>query len=203
MQINPTNSMNTQKSSGKPLLAFYDSSRNRPFTIGDLYIPGKTSWPEGVCYNFANGYHELFLRLDTPLKKEIDAVQNGEVEFRLYVEKDVILLVYRFGKELGWSDAPYNWHINPESMRTYPETLGDTEEVFFHIILVDSSTGILRAARTVRLGHEFSKDLHQAINQQIQLPFHKPTYDSNLRLIYAKFRSRDLAYRSKTKVVIP
>jgi hypothetical protein len=60
----------------------------------------------------------------------------------------------------------------------------------------------LKAFRTVGLGHEFSSKLYHAIECQIQQPFDQHTYDNNLKTIYQKYTSRDLAYRAKAKVVI-
>jgi hypothetical protein len=44
-------------------------------SVGELYVPGKTSWPEAVEYNYTLAGHELRLFLGRPSVSEVRAVR--------------------------------------------------------------------------------------------------------------------------------
>ena len=157
--------------SSETKMSIFDPQQNRIIGVGDQYILGQTMWPEAVNYNYLDGAHQLIMSYKHPTKKEVDAVQNAQLDLRLYVEKDVILLLYRFGDIIRWSDAPYNWYMNPAHLRRMQQDLSETQELLFHLILVDSFTGILKAYRSIGYGNKLSKSLTEAINNQIQMPF--------------------------------
>lgn len=176
---------------------------SRITAIGDEYLPNKTHWNEGNFYCYSQGSHNLLLACNNPTKREIEGVDSGEIDIRLYTEKNVVLLVFRFTPGFPWQDAPYSWYLVPEPSRTYPHLLSGNIETILNIDLIDACTGILKAQRIARLGHGFSNSLHQAILDQINMPDSRSQYDANLDLIYRKFSSADLAQRSKAKVAIP
>ena len=108
-------------------------------SVGELYIPGKTSWPERVEYNYYAGGHELrfFLR-DISLSEEMD-IRKTVSKFGLLVEQSVIFLIYKIGKLDG--DAPYSWHMVPENTKPKSGIPSEKEMVLLHIQLIEASTG--------------------------------------------------------------
>ena len=185
-----------------PEVSIYDRRTDRQLKVGDLFAPERTRWPEGPVFNYSKTDFNLMLLYKTPDKREIDAVSKCEMEFRLYIEKDIIDLVFRIGDVLPWSDAPYNWYKNSEEDRDTPLELGENEGEFFYIFLIDSSTGILKALRVIQLGHEFITRFHEAIRAQIEMPFIDADYLEHLNTMYRKFTPNNLAFRSKVKQVV-
>jgi hypothetical protein len=142
-----------------------------------------------VQYNFRDGAHELLLWLGSPSPAEVADIRQGEAEFALVVEPPVIVLLYRFGRSIRWSDAPYSWHRVPAGQRTLPEPLPEGEEgrALLQIVLVDAATGIVRALRAVTLAPAFTAALHLAIREQARQPWDSNAYDRALQRLYARY----------------
>jgi len=161
-------------------------NRKHELKVGELYHPDRTEWPEAVEYNYFSGTHELRFLLKNPSRYIIEVIRKMPVQLGLYLQGDIILLVYKFidyKKQLvpvnGYS--PFSIHLVPESLRTLPHLPEDgehTEELRIH--LVDAETGILRAARSISLSAEFSASLCTAIIDQGGVPL---TDDYNDRLL--------------------
>ncbi|HPS58774.1 MAG TPA: hypothetical protein PK514_11775 [Spirochaetota bacterium] len=153
--------------------------------VGELYLPGATSWPEAAEYNYFSGNHELRFFVKNPTRYITEVMGKMPVQLGLFTQDDIILLIYRFTdykKHLvpvhGYS--PFSIHLVPENMRTLPEMPdGDEHEEMLRIHLVDADTGILKAARTVHLSPGFSAALCLAIIEQEKKPL---TADYNERL---------------------
>ena len=162
------------------------------YEVGKLYS-GRKRWPELAQYNYRGGEHELILFLGGPNKKEVEDVKNGDAEFALFVERDLIILLYKFGQSIDWSDAPFSIHLVPLAERVLPELINDNTRVLLHVLLVDASTGIIKAMRAISLSNEFSAALHQAILDQAKKTFTKNEYDRELTGLYNGYSSSTLA----------
>jgi hypothetical protein len=119
----------------------------RVYSVGGFYHPERRSWPEAVQYNFRDGYHELLIILDKPSKDEILAVRKAPAKIGVVVDGPVIDLLYQFGHELT-GDAPYSWHlVSPEGQVPPQIMVKETARAMLTTILVDASTGIIKALR--------------------------------------------------------
>lgn len=137
--------------------------------VGQIYIPGRTSWPELVQYNYTSNGHELVLYYASPSESEILGCRKGGTRFGLVAEGSAILLLYKIEGVGDWSDAPFNWHLIPEDRRQVPpKTMGD-ERAALQLLLVDAATGILKAARLVTWSPTFTEAIHDAIRRQATL----------------------------------
>jgi len=172
--------------------------------IGKPYIPGKTDYAEGGEYNYRSGTHELRIFLHDLAVAEISAVESGEAEFAFaYEQPDMLMFLYRFGRVLTWSDAPYTIHLVPEAQRTEPPSLSDDERALLTIILIDAHSGIVKALRVVSLSSELSAKLHAHIQRQAAAPFDEGAYDAALAALQARFTSSALARRAVASCRIP
>ena len=163
------------------------------YITGQIYHPGRTSWPEAVEYNYREGAHELRLFLASPSAGEVAGIEAGPAEFGLLAEKEAIFLLFQFGggqpgQGLPWSDAPYNWWLNPAEMRTLPNPEpGEQERALLHIFLVDAESGILRAQRALTFSPAFTAALHSAIRRQARQAWDgQAAYDKALGRIYRR-----------------
>jgi hypothetical protein len=165
------------------------------YQLGKPYHPDRKVWPECAQFNFRGGELELVLFFDGPSAGEIEAVRTGRSEFALYDGDNLVVLCYRFeGKraQVPWSDAPYQWHLLPESMRfpvPDPARLGPGARVILHVILVNATGGIIQALRQVTLSPEFSRRLYRAITHQAAAPWDRAAYDRQLESLYAGYPS--------------
>ncbi len=176
-------------------------SVKRQLRVGELYLPGTTSWPEEVEYNYFGGKHELRFILKNPSRYVTEVIKKMPLTLGLYARNDIILLAYRFTdykKKLvpvhGYS--PFSIHLVPENLRTVPELPGGTEhEEVLNIHLVDADTGILKAARSAVMSHEFTAALCTAIVEQSRLPFAED-YNDRLRELDGMFPDTDAIFES-------
>ena len=163
-------------------------------SVGELYHPGITNWPEAVEYNYFSNNHELRFFLKNPSKYEVEVIRKMPVQLGLFTEDDIILLVYKFTdykKHIipvhGYS--PFSIHLVPDNLRTVPDISADTEhQELLHIHLIDADTGILKGARSVTLSSDFTAALSTAIINQSNKPL---TSDYNERLLEIDSRYPD------------
>lgn len=162
--------------------------------VGEPYIPGKTSWPEVVEYNYDLNGHELRLFFGSPTDQEIRSVRRSPVHLALLVEGPVIYLVWRFEGFGSWSDGPFSIHLVPADRRATPPVSSGEQRALLQIVLVDAHTGILRAIRAVTLPPHATQRLHAAIREQEAQPFDRRAYDAALQALYRRYPdSADMA----------
>lgn len=172
--------------------------------VGKPYIPGKTSYPEAGEYNYRSGTHELRIFLGDATAAEISAVESGEAEFAFaYEQPDILMFLYRFGRVLTWSDAPYTIHLVPEAQRAEPPILIGDERALLSIILIDARSGIVKAIRVVSLSSGMSAKLHAHIQRQAAAPFDESAYDAALAALQSRFTSPALVRRAVASCRVP
>lgn len=162
------------------------------YKVGKPYS-NRRQWPELAQYNYRGGEHELVLFLNSPTADEINAVRRESAEFGLFVERDLIVLLYRFGSALGWSDAPYSIHLVPREQRSTPPSTNESEHALLHVMLVDATNGIVRALRVIAMPPEFTQALHRAIQEQAEMPFTRSGYNGRLESLFRGYSSAELA----------
>lgn len=170
------------------------------YRVGTLLIPGRTTWPETPEYGYRDGAHVLRLFYNEPTAEEIAAIKTGTAEFRAMAIGPILFFVYRFGTH-PWGDAPFSWHMLSQQRpadATLPPQLQPGATVVLHIILVDASTGIIRALRIVSLDPTVAQYLHTAIRTQCSQPFDQDVYDATLAQVYATTTSAELAQRARS-----
>jgi hypothetical protein len=165
------------------------------YQVGQLYNPAMSHWPEQVEYNFRAGHHELLLFLPGVLPIEIANVRHGRARFALLAREGILFFLSRFGI-LPWNEAAYSWHMVPEAERALPDPLTAEEPILLPIVLVDGTTGIIRAMRAVTLSSAFSAALHRAILRQSELAFDQDHYDQALAQIHRRCTVQDLVDRA-------
>src|SRR5262245_25796369 len=136
-----------------------------PLKVGALYRPSRRSWPERGQYMLRDTGHELALFFASPSGREVDVVSRGEAEVGMLVRGSVIFILYRFGAagEVDWSDAPFSFHRIPREERVeVPAAPARGERGRLTVVLIDASTGIVRALRRVSLSAAFTARLHEA-----------------------------------------
>lgn len=141
---------------------------------------------EGVTLEFDGGF-QLMCRLSRPTAKEKNAFKSGVAQFDLAVVDGVIFFLSRFGT-MNWMDSPFNIHLYPDQRARLLEVPDPTQGYGIHIMLVDSSTGIVVHQRLIGLDHDLSMRLRDAIINQLVIP----DYHQRLQSIMARYSTRDL-----------
>ena len=90
------------------------------YRVGEPFRQGHHSWPEGAYFTYSPGGHELTLFHSEIRPDMVNEVSRGQAEFAMIVEPPVLVLAYRFGQSIPWSDVPYSWHLQPVAWRVVP-----------------------------------------------------------------------------------
>jgi hypothetical protein len=122
-------------------------------------------------YTYADGEHDLLLRMRGIGDRHVEAVRQTEAEFALLAADPLLLLAARFGDAIPWSVASYCWHHVPRERRTLPPAPHSPEEkrAFLAVALAEAESGTIRATRNVTLSLDFTRALHAAIRRQAQV----------------------------------
>lgn len=164
-------------------------------SVGELYSPGKTRWPETAQYNYRSGAHELLILAANPTPEEIESVRAGRADFAVLASPPVLLLLYKFAPRIPWSDAPFSVHLVPEAERQLPPDPVGEERAGIQVILVDAATGVVRAIRLLSLSTQVTAGLHRAIRAQALIPWEPQAFDAALQRLY-RDQSKELAERA-------
>lgn len=171
--------------------------------IGKPLFAGRNELPEAIEYNYQAGDHSLLLSMKNLHPKEIEAVRQEETEFGLYCENGIIFLLYRFGETLPWSDSAFSWwNVAEEDRRIPAPPANSAERILLKIILVEATTGVVKAIRVTTFSPEFTIRLHRAIRGQAAgEEFSREEFVNRSLEIYNKYSSADLAAKAfgKTK----
>jgi hypothetical protein len=171
--------------------------QNHGFTVykvGQPFDPRVRRWDEGTMYVYQQDTHQLLIFYSNLRSFERKAVERGKAHFGLFVEGDVITLLFKIDgpgdRGIDWHDAPYSWHLVPEEARTLPpppEAVPEGMGAAVTIFLIDAATGIIRAMRLMSFSHEFTLQLFRAIREQASRPFDKQRYMLQVLLLRERF----------------
>ena len=142
------------------------------YRVGEPLQRGRRHWPEGAQYSHSLSGHELTLFVSNVNEQRVHDLKCGEAEFALIVEHPVLVLAFRFGDSIPWSDVPFSWHMQPAHCRVTPPVESSPEtRALLWITLVGSDDGIIHAQRGMTLAPAFTRTLHDAIHAQASTPF--------------------------------
>lgn len=169
--------------------------------IGKPLFETRTELPEAIEYNYQAGDHTLLLSMNNLHPNEIRAVREDEAEFGLYCENSIIFLLYRFGETLPWSDSAFSWwNVAKEDRRVPAPQENPNERILLKIILVEATTGIVKAIRVTTFSPDFTEKLHNAIRQQAMgEEFSREEFIVHSLAIYSNNNPAQLASKSLVK----
>jgi hypothetical protein len=166
-------------------------------TVGQLYNPKITQWPDGhgELVLTEQGV-EFLLFLGSPAPHEVNAFGKGNAEFAIVPGDRHLMWCYRFvnpksgnpllkGPGIAWSDASWSYHT--QARRTpvvVPGNRGAT--IPLYLSLVDSHTGILKAQRLIGPPVEFADALREAVERQASLPPNEAAAEQEIQAVYAR-----------------
>src|SRR5262245_20091707 len=142
------------------------------YRVGEPLQRGRRQWSTGAQYSHGLSGNELTLFHPEIDDKIVHDVRYGTAEFAVIVQPPVIVLAYRFGQSIPWSDVPFCWHFQPAHWRVVPPREASPEtRALLWITLVGAHDGIIHAQRGMTLDPEFTRTLHAAIRDQATTPF--------------------------------
>ena len=163
--------------------------------LGEPYDPSVTEWPEGSLYCYDTSGHWILILYQKPTEMEIRSVQEGVVNFALYVQSPVIFLLHQFG-QMAWHDCPYSWWKVPLESRSLPDT-AQGYHALVKTALIDASTGIVRGLRVCTFSSHFTSQLHMAIRTQAQSYWTDEEHDKVIRSAYRTYSPEEMAEKAE------
>lgn len=159
--------------------------------IGEPYDPSVTEWPEGSIYNYDSSGHWILIMYRELTEEEIKGVQEGPIHFGLFVHAPVLFLLHQCGR-MGWHDCPYSWWRVPPEDRSLPDVTPGYHALV-KIVLIDSSTGLVRALRACTFSSEFTLRLHTAITGQSHIRWSDEEHQAIIQSVYRAYSPGKLA----------
>lgn len=157
------------------------------FQVGEKFpLPIKAQGDGGIFQYDINGAM-FILKLSRVDLIAIEAFRTGKIELGLFVENDIIFLLYKIdGIINGWGDSPYSAHFHTEDQQ--PKLI-DVKEKTISLYLVDSHLDILLAMRTITLPDAFFDKLIESTKNQLAKPFNKNIYIANVQAVWGNYTS--------------
>lgn len=162
-------------------------------------IPELKNIPEGVRFTMSDSGAELLLCFNHPLRYEINEIKSGKARFGMFVTEDVIFILSKFG-DMEWMDAPF--HVALTRNLTKLQDVEPGQGYGCTIIMVDTSTGEIKALRLVGFNTEFSRKLKTNIERQTKEDFDRAEYDAKLYSIMRKYSTSDMVLFSESNCII-
>jgi hypothetical protein len=164
--------------------------------VGALYHPARTKWPETPQLTLSPNGCELVLFYDRPKAAETRAVKSDPAQFALVDTEHVAIFCYRFGT-LPWADFPYQAWREREEIRGVPAG-AQGEGLLITVILVDASTGIVKAIRATTWPGEFADAVRATVRRQLDQPADDNAAAAALETLYEN-STEDLVARASAR----
>jgi hypothetical protein len=124
---------------------------------------------------------ELALFYPEPTAAEVRAVRSDPAQWTLIAGDHVAMFCVRFGV-LPWADFPYEAWREAEEHRGVPA--GPGEGLLLPVVLVDASTGIVKAIRVTNWPAPFADAVRAAVARQLARPADDAAAAAELGALY-------------------
>jgi hypothetical protein len=134
---------------------------------------------------------------DKPTDSEVESVKSGRVELGLCVKENTIFFLSKFSG-MEWMDAPYSPYL---SKNTRFDDLANDMGYALHVVLVDASSGIIKAMRLIGMQTHFSKILRKEILNQLGNDFSNQLHQERVDKVYKNYQTHSLVKYATTYTV--
>ncbi|WP_205327071.1 hypothetical protein [Glycomyces sp. YM15] len=160
------------------------------FKVGEPFAAGKTRWPEGPRLSITPSGAHLTLFFDRPDTAEVKAVRRAPARFAWIRGEQGAVLAFNFidtksGAGVPWSDAPYHHALQPDGRRDLPGDPGTG--MFCTIMLIDASTGIIKAIRGVSWPAAAADAVRDTFAAQLETGYHEQAFNTFVDRLYARY----------------
>ena len=168
-------------------------------SVGGLYDPNRTSYPEQTSLRIVRTGVELLLLFGAPTSEEIEAVGTGPAEFAWIDRAETAMLGFRFGKS-PWSVTPYTPHREPEHDIVGLPAVDPGTHLLVRIFLVDAATGLIRAISVTSWPPRFVDHVRASLDRMLAEPFDQASSDAELDALYARYPDNTTLVRERAAI---
>ncbi|MER6047760.1 hypothetical protein ABT168_09885 [Streptomyces sp. NPDC001793] len=161
--------------------------------VGALY-PKRVNWPSSAAnLVLSEQYVEIIYAFDGLTPGERTAFNSGSAAFAVVPGDRHLMWCYHFetpGKpgtrstSLGWGDSPWEAYRQRDRTVGVPGRAGDPFTA--HMVLVDSTTGIVEGLRMVTLDEGLADALRSAVARQLALPYDDAAASREVNEVYQR-----------------
>jgi len=158
-----------------------DESGPHILKVGGLMPNGQTRYPEGAHYDYNRAGHWLIGSYSAPSSGEIKAFRHGEIQWAVKSYPGFTAVYFR-PSPMPWQEAFFEigrvtdqeWVKRLESGAAPTDPVqrrdGVWEVELINLVLLDASTGVIKALRVVGPPRLFMRHLAESIRAQIKGP---------------------------------
>ncbi|MGZ8182286.1 MAG: hypothetical protein ACXWT1_10035 [Methylobacter sp.] len=118
------------------------------------------------------------------IERDIDAFLNGSSSFGLFYERNLLFILFKIDGFLDWSDLAFTIHLAGD------EKVEDNVGYLpFNLVLVESSTGLVKGLRMVTVSPAFRSMLSLITQQQAKERFDTVDYYKKIGALYETYPS--------------
>ena len=161
------------------------------YKVGDKILPATGG--DSVRFQLSDDGCTLLIQYNKPSAAEKRNFKQP-AQFGMTIVKGVIFFLARFGAA-QWMDAPFDAKKATFTKLDYPK---DGEGLALHVVVVDSSTGILVSQRLIGLETDLSRRIIAAATYQPEIP----NFDLLVSSIYTRYTTNDLVELAKRKEAV-
>jgi hypothetical protein len=151
--------------------------------IGKSFQEGLTCYLEGSVFEYNSKGCFLLIAYSLLTKRDIEAFYNGNVEFKIIIEDNILLFLKEIEGLRGWSASGYNYHLVDERLKPNLSDLDKEENLRVKMILIDANIGSVMGSRNSSLGLDLTKKFKSEIKKQSEKEFDTYDYYINLERI--------------------
>lgn len=164
------------------------------YSVGQV-ISGFIGKPEAPVFDVTDTGATMVVLFNKPKESEIEQFrQNNKFEIRFTELYGVIMITVKIG-DLEWMDMPYSPHLSKNLTKISIPSDGLGLSLF--LMLVDTSTGMIKNMRLIGLSENFSKKFLGAVMEQKMKPFDRYVYDATISKIYSSYSTKEIVKISK------
>lgn len=158
----------------------------------------------GAKFDFYKGTGQLIVCVDNPSGIEINTFKTGNVGMGMIELLDVLFLTWKFyighgsdRKDVMDFETPYNIHLGIGMVDREFVVPDEGEGYGIQIILVDSSTRIVKGIRVIGAPNEWSNDFRKICDKQRYAKFDPNEYNKDIDAVCESFTTQQLVSISK------
>ena len=150
-------------------------------TVGEKF--DHTMPAEAMSIVLMNGVPMLAFNFSVT-ENNIAAFLHGSSSFGLFSEQNILFFLFKIDGFLDWSDLAFTIHLAQD------EKIEDNRDYLpFNLVLVESSTSVIKALRMVTVSPAFRSMLAQIIQQQAKERFNTIDYYKKIGALYERYPS--------------
>ena len=114
--------------------------------------------------------------------KDIQNFLNGTASFGLFTDKNILFFLFKIDRFMDWSDLAFTAHLAGGEI-----IIDDGSYLPFSLLLIESSTSIIKGIRVVTVTPTFRSILAKILQKQNTERFDTVAYYKNISAIYDSY----------------